>query len=468
MKTRSVPSVLALLSCAMCLQAQVAAATDLVDAWQSARQHDPVIEAARAQRQAGEARQRQGRALLLPQVAASASGAYVTTDRDTTGAQFSAPGFGASGDASFRTRINGGQATGWAVSAQQPIYNAERFVNSRQLDKQSQVAEIQLRAAEQDLILRMSQAYFAVLLAEETLATTQTQKDAAARALDIANERFDAGAAPVTDRDESRARFDEIAVQELFARDELQLKRVAFSDLTGISALGLRGLAAGDSFERFGVGPLEAWTARAEQGNPLIAMQNLGLDIARDEVEKFRAAFSPVLDLIARVSDDRMQGGNGTGTSTITANLRTVGVQLTIPLYSGGMRTAKQDEAAALARKAGFDALALRQEVLRQTQASWLGVSTGISRVNARAQALRSARARLNATETGNEVGARTMLDLMNAQTDFYQAQRNLAQAKYQLLLERLRLSAMAGELSDTELRDVNAMLSAAGAPASR
>lgn len=461
MKTTAGFIAVTLLSLAPCLHPPAAAA-DLVDAWQSALQHDPAFEAARAQRQAGEARQRQGRALLLPQVAASASGGYVTTDRDTTGAQFSAPGFGASNDAAFRTRIEGGQATGWAISAQQPIYNAERFANSRQLGTQAQLAEVQFRAAEQELILRTAQAYFAVLLAEETLLTTRFQKSAAARALDVASERFEVGAAPVTDRDEAKARFDDITSQEILSSDELQLRRLAFADLTGTSAIGLRRLAAGDSLERFGVGPLAAWSERAAQHNPLIAMQHLGIAIARDEVEKFRAAFSPSLDLVARVADERMSGSNGPGSTSITSNSRTVGVQLSIPLYTGGMRNAKHDEAVALARKAEFDAQALRQEVLRQTQASWLGVSSGISRVNARAQALRSAQSRLNATETGNEAGARTTLDLMNAQTDFFQAQRNLAQAKYQLLLERLRLSAVAGELSDTELRNVNAALVAA------
>lgn len=437
------------------------AGTDLLSAWQAAQQHDPVFESARAQWRAGQTKQRQSRALLLPQVAVTGSGAYVSSDRDTTGAQFSAPGFGASNDASFRTRIDGGQATTWALTAQQPLYNAERAANSRQLDRQAQMAEVQFRAAQQELILRTAQAYFAVLLAEETLATLKTQKEAAARALDVAQESFDAGAAPVTDRDEARARFDQITTQELAGRDELQMKRAAFSDLVGKPAEQLSHLD-GASLDRFSVGPLADWTDRAAQRNPLIAMQELGRDIARDEVEKFRALTSPSLDLFARVADDRMHGGNGFGTTYITSNTRTVGVQLTIPIFTGGMRDAKRDEAAALALKAQFDTQALRQEILRQTQSAWLGVNTGITRVHAHEQALRSAQSRLNATEMGKEVGARTMLDLMNAQTDFYQAQRNLAQAKYQLLLNRLSLSATAGELSETELREVNAALAPA------
>jgi outer membrane protein len=441
--------------------------TDLLSAWQAARQHDPIFEAARAQWQAGQTKQRQGRALLLPQVAVTGSGGYVSTDRDTTGAQFAVPGFGASNDAAFRTRIHGGQATSWALTAQQPLYNAERMANARQLDRQAQMAEVQFRAAQQELILRTAQAYFAVLLAEETLATLQTQKHAAARARDIGQERFDTGASPVTDRDEARARFDEITTQELASRDDLRMKRAAFTDLTDRPAEQLSHL--GDApLDRFSVGPLADWTDRAAQRNPLIAMQELGRDIARDEVEKFRALTSSSLDLFARVADDRMHGGNGFGTTNITSNTRTVGVQLTIPIFTGGMRNAKRDEAAALALKAQFDAQALRQEVLRQTQSAWLGVNTGITRVHAHELALRSAQSRLNATETGKEVGARTMLDLMNAQTDFFQAQRNLAQAKYQLLLSRLSLAATAGELSESELREVNSGLSSANAGASR
>ncbi|MEO8441066.1 MAG: TolC family outer membrane protein [Betaproteobacteria bacterium] len=462
-------SVLLLLVSAGAAAPAVLGATDLVNAWQAAQQHNPGFAAARAQWEAGLTRKRQGRALSLPQVTASAAGGYIETDRNTTGAQFNAPGFGASNDATFRTHIDGGSTTTWAISAQQSLYSAERLANSRQLDRQSQLAEEQFRSAQQDLILQTAQAYFAVLLAEESLATLQAQKDAAARALDVAMERFDAGAAPVTDRDEAQARFDAIVTDELLARDELQLKRAAFADLTGLASERLKRVSADTSFDQFNSSPLSAWTERASRRNPLIAMQDLGRDIARDELDKFRALMAPSLDLVARVADDRMNGGNGFGGTThLNANTRTVGVQVTIPLYSGGMRDAKRDEAAALVRKSEFDAQALRQEVLRQTQASWLGVSTGISRVKAQTQALRSARSRLNATETGREVGERTTLDLMNAQTDFYQAQRNLAQVKYQLLLDRLRLAAVAGDLTDAELREVNAVLAHVDAPASK
>jgi outer membrane protein len=160
-----------------------------------------------------------------------------------------------------------------------------------------------------------------------------------------------------------------------------------------------------------------------------------------------------------------MHGASGVGPTThVTSTTRAVGVQVSIPVFTGGLREAKRDEAAALARKAQFDAAALRQEVLRHAHAAWLAVATGIARVRALEQALQSARSRLDATETGREVGARTTLDLMNAQNDFHQARQNLAQARYEFLLNRLSLWAMAGELTDAELVTVNAMLEPAAA----
>jgi len=188
-------------------------------------------------------------------------------------------------------------------------------------------------------------------------------------------------------------------------------------------------------------------------------MQRLGHDIARDEVAKYRALVSPSLDFVAQLSDERMSGPNGFGTTRINSTAATVGLQLTIPLVTGGMRSAKHDEAVAMAEKARYDAEALRLEVLRQTQAAWLSVTTGIAQIRAQEQVLRSASARLDATETGQEVGARTTLDLVNAQADLFRAQLRLAQAKHQLLLGRLRLAASTGELSESDVQAVNAIL---------
>jgi outer membrane protein len=165
------------------------------------------------------------------------------------------------------------------------------------------------------------------------------------------------------------------------------------------------------------------------------------------------------VDVYARLSDERMQDAIGHGDTRIRSSAGSIGVQITIPIFTGGMRSAKRDEAAALVQKAEHDIATVRQEVLRQTQAAWLATRSGIARVRAQEQAVRSAGSRLDATAVGNEVGARTTLDLLNAQSDFYHAQRNLEQVKYQLLLDRLRLAATAGELGEATLREVNAVL---------
>ncbi len=435
------------------------AGEDLLSFWRAAQTHDPAFGAARAEWEAGQTKERQGRALFRPSVALTSSVSYLNSDRDTRGAQFSAPGFGSANDAQFRSKINDGQAMSIGVTARQPLYNASLGAEQSQLERQARLAEARFRGARQELVLRTVQAYFALLLARDTLATLQAQKKAAASALDAASERFEAGATPVTDRDEARARFDEIATQELLARNDLQLKRALLSDLSGAPSGRIRPLDPKAQLARFGVGALTEWSERAARQNPLIAMQELGREIARDEVAKHRALVSPSLDLVAQVSDERMRGANGFGTSRISATTGTVGIQLSIPIYTGGMRSAKRDEAVALAEKARYDVEALRQEILRQTQAAWLEVSTGMEQIRAREQNLHSARSRLNATETGQEVGARTMIDLVNAQADFYRAQLGLAQTKYQFLLGRMRLAAVAGELSEDELRAVNTVL---------
>jgi len=435
------------------------AGEDLLSAWRAAQIHDPAFASARAEWDAGQTKQRQSRALFGPTVALTASAGYVNSDRDTRGAQFSAPGFGSANDAQFRSKVNDGQATSVGVIARQPLYSASLDAEASQLGRQAQLADVRFRSARQELMIRTAQAYFALLLSGDALNTLQAQKKAAARALDAAIERFEAGATPVTDRDEARARYDEIAAQELYAVNDLQLKRRMLSDLSGEPAERVKPLDPKFALERLGVGALADWSERASRQNPLIAVQELGAEIARDELAKYRALVSPSLDLVAQYSDDRMHGPNGFGSSQITATTGIIGVQLTIPIYTGGMRSAKRDEAAALAEKSRYDADTLRQEILRQTQAAWLEVSTGMAQIRAREQSLQSARSRLNATEIGQEVGARTMLDLVNAQADFYRVELGLVQAKYQFLLGRLRLAAVAGALSEDELQMVNAAL---------
>ncbi len=433
-------------------------AVDLLQAWRSAQQHDAVFAAANAERAIGVQKRRESRALLLPQVQATAALGLASMDNRTSGAQFSTPAFGTSNDVDFRTDVNRGHDRRWVISAQQPLYDAERFANSRQLDKQAQLAEAQYANAQQDLILRVAQAYFDLALARSTENLLAAEKDAAQRALDEAKTRFNSGDIPITDANEAQARFDAIAAQMLAAQSDTAIKRSAFIDSIGIDPVELRQPTGAAAPEKIA---LSEWQQRAENNNPLLTMQALGVAIAQADIDKYRALTSPVFALVAQAGDDRLHGDGAYGASQIQSSNWLVGVQVTVPLFTGGMRSAKHAEAIAHSEKAQADLAALRQTIARQTQAAWLGVTNGYAQVRAFEQADKSAQLRLHATELGHANGARSTLELLSAQTDAYGAQRALRQAQYALVLNRLRLAAVAGALDEQSLETINGDLQA-------
>lgn len=437
-----------------------AADVDLVAAWDAAQRQDPLYAAARAESDAGPARARQGRALSLPTVTASGTVGYGAATQSSSGAQFTAPGFGTVNGVDFRTDISDGTATGWRITAEQPIYNAERRVNARQLELSASRAEVALRLARQDLMLRTARAYFGVLAAEDVLTEVERQKAATARALEIARASYDEGKLPVTDRNEAQARYDAILAGESAARDGLELARAAFTDLTGLPATDLRVIPADGPLRAFDSGRLDEWLAKAGDANPQVALQSLARDIAAAEAEKWTAQAAPTLSLVAQASGDRLSGSGAFGTSsTVSASNSVIGLQLSIPLYTGGMRSARGDEAVALAEKARYDVEATRKSLSLATRGAWLGATSGLTRVEAYVRAVESARSRLDATEIGREVGARTTLDVLNSQADLFRALRDLSQAKYQVILDRLSLARAAGMLDDGDLAAANANL---------
>ena len=390
----------------------------------------------------------------------SGSVGYGAGTQNTTGAQFTGPGFGTVNGVDFRTDIHDGTATGWRVTAEQPIYNVERTASARQLEMQAGRAEIQLRASRQDLMLRTARAYFEVLLSEDALEEVHRQKAATGRALDVAQGSYDEGKLPITDRNEARARYDGIVARESMALDDLELRRATLFELTGLPADNLKRLPSSTSLRAFEAGRLDQWLAKAGDNNPLIGMQSLAREIATQEIRKWDATAAPTLSLVAQAGGDRLAGNGGFGTSaSVSSNNSVVSLQLSVPIYAGGMRSARGDEAVALAEKARYDVDAARKTVMLQTRGAWLGATSGLTRIDAYDRAVASARSRLYATEIGREVGARTTLDLLNAQADLFRALRELQQAKYQVLLDRLTLAKAAGELSEADLRAANANL---------
>jgi outer membrane protein len=385
--------------------------------------------------------------------------ARATNETAVRGAQFSAPGFGTSGGVAFDTSVENGTATRYALALRQPLYSRERQAQGRELEIAADAAEREWTQAEQSLMLRSADAYIDAALAAESLRVLQRQQDAVDKALTEAEDRFRLGDRPVTDVHEARARSAALKAQRLAAQTALALSRARLADLTGApvadAALALPGTAGGD-----GLGRLDDWLARAERGNAALLLARTRLDAAQARQGATGAALAPTVDLVARIGRDRVAGsGDFAAGASSTARDRAIGVQLSVPLYTGGMRSARDDEARAGVDKAAAELEAARRQVAQQTRAAWLDLDAGASRTAALQAALDASRARLDATRTGLQAGDRTTLDLLNAENDAAAAELALQQARAQLISLRLRLAALAGELDEAALRQANAAL---------
>ncbi len=453
------------LALALACQARTATAADLIDVWQAALQNDRTYAVGRAAQATAQPRRDQAVALWRPSVGLTASMGVATNETETRGAQFSAPGFGQSSGVGFSTSVTNGTSGRWAVSATQPLYNPQRRAQQQQLSLSADLADLEWQAAGQSLMLRTAERYFDLALAEETLRVLRRQLDAVQRATTEAQDRFKLGSVPVTDTHEARARLAGVRAQMLAAESDAQLKRNLLADSTGLPATalaarlpaalpGIVGATASRS--------LEPWLTDAQAGNPSIRSQLLAVEVARQEARKFSLRSSATIDLVAQAGRDRLSGSGDFGTASNTGTNRMIGIQVSVPLFTGGYRDAKEVEAMRLADKSVAEVERTRQEVAQQVRAAWLGLSVGAERVQALVEALGASVSRRDATQVGHEVGQRTTLDLLNAENDSASAQLALAQGRVGLLLDRLRLAALVGQLDEAALRSVNAELAAA------
>jgi len=461
---RSVPWTLSL-ALALACQAQAATAADLIDVWQAAVQNDKTYAVGRAAQATAQPRRDQAAALWRPNVGLTASMGVATNETEARGAQFSAPGIGQSSGVGFSTSVTNGTSGRWAIAATQPLYNPQRRAQQQQLSLSADLADLEWQVAGQSLMLRTAERYFDLALAEETLRVLRLQLDAVQRATTEAQDRFKLGSVPVTDTHEARARLAGVRAQMLAAESDVQVKRSLLADSTGLpaAALGARlpvalpGIVGGAASR-----PLEPWLTEAQAGNPGIRSQLLAAEVARQEASKYSHRSSATVDLVAQAGRDRLSGSGDFGAASNSGTNRMIGIQVSVPLFTGGYRDAKQEEAMRLADKSAAEVERTRQEVAQQVRTAWLGLSVGAERVQALAEALSASLSRRDATQVGHEVGQRTTLDLLNAENDSASAQLALAQGRVGLQLDRLRLAALVGQLDETALRSVNAELAAA------
>jgi multidrug efflux pump len=424
-------------------------AIDLVGAYNRATDADPTIQSAGEALTAGREKAVQGRALYLPHVTLSS---YATRVRDKS--ETSLP----PALAGLSQEETSGTVHGTTIQASQPLYRPVWWAEARQLKAQAGFSEVEYTQARHDLIERVTQAYFGVLLAEEGVRVAATQKAATLEQLERSKARFEVGKARATELEDSQARYDSVVANEIAAVSKLDLARAQFLEVTGVPANGLADFGA--RFVPVAPEPqnLSFWTAKALEANYGVLARKTQVDIALAEIDKHKLSGRPTVDLVASYSD-KGQSGLSPLTAADRSKNGQLSVQFSVPLYAGGALNSREREARAKHRQAQQDLSAAERDARLQTRDAFNAVMNGAARVVALDQSVASAGTAVEATIAGRDVGTRTTSDVLDAQQRFYNAKLDLAQARYDYLLGRVKLAAAAGDLSETDLRALNSYL---------
>lgn len=414
--------------------APAAHATNLTDVLRDAQAYDAQYAAARAARQAGQEKAVQGRAGLLPNVNLGGNVRYNSLESSLPG-----------GDADY-------DSNGLSLNAAQPIYRKQNQVLYAQAKEQVKIADMQFRVAEQDLILRVAQAYFDVLESQDNIAFINAQKSAITEQLAFAKRNFEVGTATITDTHEAQARFDLAVAQEIAELNSLNIRLRALEKLIGKPA-GTLDTLVDPAQLKAGSGNIDDWATRAAEGNLQAEIQRIAKTIADQEVDRNRAGHHPTLDAVASYA---INNGQNFGPQQVDTRVASVGLELNLPIYQGGLTSSRVREAVANQEKARQDVEVATREAGLQARQAWLNVNSGVARVRALEQALVSTKAQLDSTKLGLEVGVRTNLDVLNAEQQVLSASRDLAGARYAYLLSLLSLKAAIGSLSPEDLAELD------------
>lgn len=422
----------------------------LTQAFQQALRSDPSTLAAEQALLAGREKAVQGEALLKPQVSLGASVTGISSHAysnlpDPVSSLVSPDSSGHVGEA--------------AVKVLQPLYNASYSASKQQLISQTAGAEIRWTAAMQDLTKRVAESYLAVLSAQDTLRVTRAEETTLAEQRERAQARFDVGSGRITDVQEARARHDGTVAKLIGAQSALALRQAQFQWLTGASAQGLADLS---SVSRLPAPPPELladWQRKGQDRNAYVQSKRIELDVARQEVAKYRLDSRPTLDLVGAYT---MKGKGGDLSPLVAADRErtaSVGLQLSIPLYTGGALNSREREALAKMRQTEQELAGAQQDVQLQIHDAYLALHTGLARVQALQRAQESSQSALDATVLGRDLGSRSQPDVLDAQQRFYAAQLDASQARIDVLLAQVRLAWAAGALSENDLQAIDAIL---------
>jgi outer membrane protein len=427
---------------ATALMSSQAQAINLLQVYREAMVNDAVYTSARYNQQAGAERLPQGRANLLPSLGVGGSYTRQMIDADFSGTQ-------------IKRNAN---TNAYTLTLSQPLFRMVNWETYQQGKLQAALAETQFAQAELDLMLRVSQAYFDVLAAQDVLGSVQAQKAAITEQLASAKRNFEVGTSTITDTHEAQARYDLAVAQEFAANNDLEIRRTALQQIIGKPAGDLATLMPGVVLEAPQPAQIEQWVDTAVVSNYNVVGQDLVREIAGREVRKGRAGHYPTLDAIAS------RGRNDQNAATLNAaanntTVNNIGVQWNLPLFSGFAVNSRVRETIALEDKARSDLENARRTAAQNARQSFLGVNSGLAQVRALEAAEISSQSALESNRLGYQVGVRINIDVLNAQQQLYVTRRDLARARYDTIMNGLRLKAAAGVLTEADLEQANLLL---------
>jgi len=422
------------------LIAAPAQAQSLSELYETARAYDASYLAALSQADASRAKAEQSESLTRANVGLVSGISRTQTDTPVAGTR-------------------GLNTANVGVNAVQPLWNKGNALVIDKARKSLELVDADLATAEQDLIVRVTQAYFDVLGAQDTLATAQANKKAISEQLASAKRNFEVGTATITDTREAQARYDLATAQEIAADNDLRTKKIALDQLVGKPGTEPAPLLQPVTLPSLPADEVESWVSKAGEA-PSVRKARTAYEIARLETRRTDVGDQPTLDLegSAALAHNSGTGAVSTGGTGFAKNAK-VGLTFRMPLYTGGLVENQVKEAAALEEKSRNDLDNARRVVAQATRQVYFGVQSGQAQVMALEAAESSSKLALDATMTGYRVGVRVNLDVLNAQTQLYSTQRDLAKARYDVLVNGLRLRQAAGVLAPQDLDAVNALL---------
>jgi outer membrane protein len=429
-----------------------ASANTLLDIYQLALENDSQLKADRAAYEAGLENRYLGRANLLPQI--NATGNYTDNSTDITGsADPSLPG--------ERSGTIDRTQTGWGVSLDQPLFNMSSWYTYKQGVKLSNQAEAQFGADQQNLIVRVAEAYFNVLRAVDTLEATIAEENALSHQLEQAKQRYEVGLTAITEVHEAQAAYDSALAFRLQARGNLIIAYEALGVLTGQSHDRVAPLSA----EFPVVDPFPAdrheWVEFSLKNNYALKAARLRAEAFHETARASRAGHLPTVSASLAYNDTEEDGKQFGVPIDSTSDGTSVGIRLNVPLFSGGRTSSRSRQAYAEFTRAQEEFNSTQRNTIQSSRALHLSVETGVAQVQARKQAIVSSQSALEATQSGYEVGTRNLVEVLLAQRQLYQARRDYATALYDYVINTIRLREVAGMLTPGDVQEIDKWLQA-------